>query len=79
MTLPSTVAYQWAAIVPKEAMHFKSGEDNLHFYSTNLKEMKYVLPCKVSCERGSLLLLKGADGLAHCVGTDDRFLAECVR
>jgi hypothetical protein len=41
-------AYQWAAIVPKEAMHFKSGEDNLHFYSTNLKEMKYVLPCKVS-------------------------------
>jgi len=44
----SITAYQWAAIVPKDAMHFKSGEDNLHFYSTNLKEMKYVLPCKVS-------------------------------
>ena len=61
-------------------MHFKSGEDNLHFYSTNLKEMKYVLPCKVSREeRESFLLLKGADGLTHCVGTDDRFLAECVK
>jgi hypothetical protein len=45
---PVIIAYQWAAIVPKDAMHFKSGEDNLHFYSTNLKEMKYVLPCKVS-------------------------------
>ena len=61
-------------------MHFKSGEDNLHFYSTNLKEMKYVLPCKVSCQRGGgLVLFNGADGLDRCVGTDDRFLAECVR
>jgi hypothetical protein len=30
-------------------MHFKSGEGNLHFYSTNHKKMEYVLPCKVSC------------------------------
>jgi len=41
--------YQWAAVYPKDAVHFVSGEDNLHFYSPNNKEMKYSLPCKLSC------------------------------
>lgn len=45
----AVLAYQWAAIIPKDSMHFTSGMSDLHFYSTNKKKMEYTLPCKVSC------------------------------
>lgn len=32
--------YQWAAILPKDALHIKTGYDDLHFYSAQHK--KYV-------------------------------------
>lgn len=46
---PWLIILSSSSVVPKDSMHFKSGEDNLHFYSTNHKKMEYVLPCKVSC------------------------------
>lgn len=30
--------YQWAAILPKDALHIKTGYDDLHFYSAQHKK-----------------------------------------
>lgn len=30
--------YQWAAILPKDALHIKTGYDDLHFYSPQHKK-----------------------------------------
>lgn len=41
--------YQWAAVCPKESVHFTKGGDKLLFYHSPTKEMVYKLPCKLSC------------------------------
>lgn len=30
--------YQWAAILPKDGLHIKTGYDDLHFYSPQHKK-----------------------------------------
>ncbi|CCG84139.1 protein of unknown function [Taphrina deformans PYCC 5710] len=41
--------YQWAAVVPKESVHFTAGIDALCYYSSGERAARYTLPCKLSC------------------------------
>jgi len=42
--------YQWAAVCPKDSVHFTKGGKELLFYHSSTKEMTYKLPCKLSCK-----------------------------
>ncbi|KAH8110149.1 NAD-binding protein [Phellopilus nigrolimitatus] len=43
--------YQWAAILPKDAVFFSKGQKDLVFYNSPDKSSEYKLPCKLSCAR----------------------------
>ncbi|KAJ9112245.1 hypothetical protein QFC22_006329 [Naganishia vaughanmartiniae] len=61
--------YQWAAILHKDALHIKTGYDDLHFYSAQHKKMEYVLPCKVSCGQCQSIIMDEGRNMALLMPT----------
>ncbi|KZT29905.1 hypothetical protein NEOLEDRAFT_1153756 [Neolentinus lepideus HHB14362 ss-1] len=44
--------FQWAVIFPKTSVRLvKNEKDSLHFFSTELRQSRHYVPCKVSCDQ----------------------------